>query len=105
MAILGTSGAGETFTLQLMALRMRRKGTQIMIPAPLKGHEFMRACKNIGGEFISISPASSQCINILEIRRVDQTANAIIDGGMTESSILARKIQQVHVFFSLCESR
>ena len=101
MAILGTSGAGKTFTLQLMALRMRRKGTQIMILAPLKGHEFMRACKNIGGEFISISPASSQCINILEIRRVDQTANAIIDGGVTESSILARKIQQVHIFFSL----
>ena len=27
IAIMGTSGAGKTFTLQLMALRMRRKGT------------------------------------------------------------------------------
>lgn len=26
MAILGTSGAGKTFTMQLMALRMRRQG-------------------------------------------------------------------------------
>ena len=29
IAILGTSGAGKTFTLQLMALRMRRKGIQV----------------------------------------------------------------------------
>ena len=28
MAIMGTTGAGKTFTLQLMALRMRRKGIQ-----------------------------------------------------------------------------
>lgn len=101
LAILGTSGAGKTFTMQLMALRMRRKGTQVFIIAPLKGHEFLRACKNVGGEFISISPASKQCINIMEIRRVDQTANAIIDGVINENSILARKIQQLHIFFSL----
>jgi len=101
LAIIGTSGAGKTFTMQLMALRMRRKGTQIYIIAPLKGHEFLRACKNVGGEFISISPASKQCINIMEIRRVDQTANAIIDGVINENSILARKIQQLHIFFSL----
>lgn len=101
MAILGTSGAGKTFTMQLMALRMRRKGTQVFIIAPLKGHEFLRACRNVGGEFISISPASKQCINIMEIRRVDQTANEIIDGVINENSILARKIQQLHIFFSL----
>ena len=101
MAILGTSGAGITFSMQLMALRMRRKGTQVFIIAPLKGHEFLRACRNVGGEFISISPASKQCINIMEIRRTDQTANAIIDGGINENSILAKKIQQLHIFFSL----
>ena len=37
MAILGTSGAGKTFTLQLMALRMRRKGIQVFILAPPQG--------------------------------------------------------------------
>ena len=100
MAILGTSGAGKTFTMQLMALRMRRKGTQVFIIAPLKGHEFLRACRNVGGEFISISPASKQCINIMEIRRTDQTANAIIDGGINENSILAKKIQQLHIFLA-----
>jgi len=101
MAILGTSGAGKTFTMQLMALRMRRKGTQVFIITPLKGHEFRRACNNIGGEFISISPASRQCINVMEIRKTDRSANEIIDGTSNENSILAGKIQQLHIFFSL----
>ncbi len=80
MAILGTSGAGKTFTMQLMALRMRRKGIPIFIVAPLKGHEFHRACANVGGEFISISPASPHCINVMEIRRVDHTVSELLDG-------------------------
>ena len=101
MVLLGTSGAGKTFTLQLIALRMRRKGTQVFIIAPLKGHEFLRACRNIGGEFISISPGSRQCINVMQIRKQDLRANEIIDGTVNENSILARKIQQLHIFFSL----
>lgn len=101
MVLLGTSGAGKTFTLQLIALRMRRKSTQVFIIAPLKGHEFLRACNNIGGEFISISPASKQCINVCEIRKQDLSANQMIDGVVNENSILAKKIQQLHIFFSL----
>ncbi len=101
MVLLGTSGAGKTFTLQLIALRMRRKGTQVFIIAPLKGHEFLRACNNIGGQFISISPASKQCINIMEIRKQDQRSNELIDGVVNDNSVLAKKIQQLHIFFSL----
>lgn len=101
MAILGTSGAGKTFTMQLMALRMRRKNIQVFIIAPLKGHEFHRACSNIGGEFIQISPASKNCINIMEIRKVDSSTNDILDGPQTEKSELAAKIQRLHIFFSL----
>ena len=101
MAILGTSGAGKTFTMQLMALRMRRKNIQVFILAPLKGHEFYRACKNIGGEFIQISPASSNCINIMEIRKTDNTATELLDGPILDKSLLAGKIQRLHIFFSL----
>lgn len=101
MALLGTSGAGKTFTMQLMALRMRRKNIQVFIIAPLKGHEFHRACSNIGGEFIQISPASRNCINIMEIRKVDSSANDLLDGPKTEKSELAAKIQRLHIFFSL----
>lgn len=101
MAILGTSGAGKTFTLQLMALRMRRKGIQVFILAPLKGHEMHRACTNIGGEFIQISPASKNCINVMEIRRADKSVDELLDGPSIERSELAAKIQKLHIFFSL----
>lgn len=101
IAILGTSGAGKTFTMQLMALRMRRKGTQVFIVAPLKGHEFHRACANIGGEFIQISPASRNCINVMEIRKVDKSVDELLDGPGVEKSLLAAKIQRLHIFFSL----
>ena len=101
MALLGTSGAGKTFTMQLMALRMRRKNIQVFIIAPLKGHEFHRACNNIGGEFIQISPASKNCINTMEIRKVDSSANELLDGPQADKSELAAKIQRLHIFFSL----
>ena len=101
MAILGTSGAGKTFTMQLMALRMRRKGIPVFIIAPLKGHEFHRACANVGGEFIQVSPASPHCINVMEIRQVDRTVNELLDGPGIQLSELAEKIQRLHIFFSL----
>lgn len=101
MVLLGTSGAGKTFTMQLMALRLREKNIQTFILAPLKGHEFRRACHNIGGEFIQISPASKNCINIMEIRKNDKTAEDVIDGERAERSELSAKIQRLHIFFSL----
>ena len=101
IAILGTSGAGKSFTMQLMATRMRRKGIQVFIVAPLKGHEFHRACSNIGGEFIQISPASRNCINVMEIRKVDKSVDEMLDGPGVENSLLAAKIQRLHIFFSL----
>ena len=101
ICILGCSGAGKTFTMQTMALRMRRKGIQVFILAPLKGHEFYRACKNVGGEFIQISPASRNCINIMEIRKVDNSVNELLDGPTMDASALASKIQKLHIFFSL----
>lgn len=101
IAIMGTSGAGKTFLMQLMALRMRQKNIQVFIIAPLKGHEFHRACKNIGGEFIQISPASKNCINIMDIRIVDKSTSELLDGPAVYKSELAAKIQRLHIFFSL----
>lgn len=103
MCILGTSGSGKTFTEQLMALRMRMRGIQVFILAPLKGHEFRRACVNIGGEYIKIAPGSPHCINIMEIRIPDKSADELIEGegALTDDSLLARKMQQLNTFFTL----
>lgn len=64
--ICGTSGSGKTVTIQTMALRLRMRGTQCFIIAPLKGHEFKRACHKMGGTYIKLSPGSSDCINVME---------------------------------------
>ena len=100
IALMGTSGAGKTYTLQLIADRLRKKKIQVFIIAPDKGHEFKRACDLIGGEFIQVSPASRQCINVMEIRKRDTSDNEKLDGNMVQS-LLALKIQSLHVFFSL----
>ena len=65
MMIFGPSGSGKTYTLLCLLLRMRQKGTQVYIIAPLKGFEFYRACKAIGGQVIQIAPGSTQNINIM----------------------------------------
>ncbi|HRN03423.1 MAG TPA: PrgI family protein, partial [Gemmiger formicilis] len=101
MAILGTSGAGKTFTMQLIARRMRLAGTPVYIIAPLKGHEFYRQAKALNGTIIRIVPGSPDCINVMEIRKIDHTSSELLDGPMPEQSELAAKIQKLHIFFSL----
>ena len=101
--LLGTSGAGKTFTMQLLALRMRMRGIQCYILAPIKGHEFRRACNKIGGEFIKIAPGSPHCINVMEIRHTMSPEMELIDeiDYVEMGSMLARKIQQLMTFFGL----
>ena len=103
VTLLGTSGAGKTFTMQLLALRMRMRGIQCYILAPLKGHEFKRACAAVGGTYINISPGSTNCINVMEIRRTLSPEMELIDemDYNSEDSLLSRKIQQLLIFFSL----
>ena len=101
--LLGTSGAGKTFTMQLLALRMRMRCIQCYIIAPIKGHEFRRACNRIGGQFIKIAPGSPHCINIMEIRHTISPEMELIDelDYSEMDSLLAQKIQQLMIFFSL----
>ncbi len=102
VAILGSSGSGKTYTLECMALRLRQKQIQVFIIAPLKGYEFARACKEVGGTFVSLSPESGQTINIMEIRKRDDAAEKKLNAGIdAQSSTLIAKIQQLHAFFSL----
>ena len=103
LVLLGTSGAGKTFTMQLLALRMRMRGIQCFIVAPIKGHEFRRACNHIGGEYIRLAPGSPHCINIMEVRHVTSPEMELIDeiGYGETDSLLARKIQQLLTFFGL----
>lgn len=101
--ICGTSGAGKTYTMQVMALRMRMRGIQCFILVPLKGHEFKRACHKVGGSYIKLAPGSTACINVMEIRPTITPEMELIDelDYSDIDSMLAKKIQQLMIFFSL----
>lgn len=101
MAIMGTTGSGKTVIEQCMATRMRRKHIATYIIAPLKGHEYARAVKAMGGQFIRISTGSPHCINVMEIRPMDNSANRLLDGEMEEQSYLSMKIDNLLIFFSI----
>ena len=100
--VLGTSGAGKTFLLQLIAMRYRQQGKQVCLIAPYKGYEYRAACEAIGGLYIKLAPSSTDCINFMEIRveslRARQNAESEQE---RNSSLLADKISQLHIYFSL----
>ena len=98
------SGAGKTFLMQLIALRLRQQGVQVFIIAPIKGHEFAEVCDRIGGKYIRIAPSSQDCINIMEIRKKTLNTDYEIHGDKRNDSILAEKIQKLMIFFSLIKN-
>ena len=102
MILMGMSGAGKTFLLQLTASRLRQQGVQIFIVAPLKGHEFRPLCEAIGGTYIKLAPSSNDCINIFDIRRKNLDTDAEIGRlSVRDDSLLADKIARLHIYYSL----
>lgn len=99
MIICGQSGAGKTYTLSCLCLRLREQGIQTFLIAPVKGWEFKRTCDAIGGQYVRIWPGSADNINVMEIRIRDNTAIMALDG--REESQLALKIQSLHTFFAM----
>lgn len=100
--ILGSPGGGKTYLAQLMALRMRAKGIQVFSIVALKGYEYERACRAVGGQFIRIDPDSPQNINIMEIRKRSNTESVLVAGSAaSKSSILIGKVQQLHRFYQI----
>ena len=102
MILMGMSGAGKTFLLQLIASRLRQQGVQIFIVAPLKGHEFRPLCEAIGGTYIKLAPSSNDCINIFDIRRKNLDTDAEIGRlSVRDDFLLADKIARLHIYYSL----
>lgn len=105
--IVGTTGAGKSFTELMLTGRMRMKGVRTMFILPLKGHEYKPAVQSLGGEFISLRPGDrANCINICEIRpegrfdasAVDEDDAKDIGGGVP---MMAKKINSIIGFISI----
>lgn len=103
MAIMGSTGKGKTFLSQAILLRLRQQGVKVIAIAPIKGHEYRRACKAIGGSFIDFGPGSPHTINIMEIRkRVNSVKDAYYEGEeQDQSSLLLEHIPRIHTFIRL----
>lgn len=108
MCLIGTSGAGKTFTSEMLAYRMRMSGIRAIFIAPIKGREdFYSGCMNIGGAFITLSPKSRNCINIMAIRPAAQLSDdelAELENEVEFSgrqSLLEQRITSIMVFVQL----
>ena len=102
ICILGMTGAGKTFTLMLLALRLRMSGVKTIIITPEKGHEYRGPAEAAGGKYVRLSPGSQDCINMMEIRRTSLDFEE--DEGRTAArndSVLLEKINRLHIYFSL----
>ena len=99
--ICGSPGKGKTYTLLQLGYSFRASGIPVYYIIPHKGFEYYKACKEIGGQYISLAPNSPNCINIMAIRprkKFDTTMNMDVE---EEESLVAKKIHQVITFIQL----
>lgn len=101
IAVFGQTGAGKTFLLLLLALRLRMLGVKVFIITPEKGFEYRAACEAIGGQYFKISPGSDDRINLMEIRRKTLDINSEFQGNIRRDSVLLDKVQSIHTYLSL----
>ena len=101
MAILGTSGAGKTFTMQPYRPAYAAGGTPVYIIAPLKGHEFYRQAKALNGTIIRIVPGSPTASTSWRFAKSTTPAANCWMVPCRSSRNWPPKIQKLHIFFSL----
>lgn len=91
MCIFGSSGAGKSFYIKLLALRFRILGIEQYIIDSER--EYTKLCENLDGTLLKIGPNSNTYINIFDIRQ-----ESLEEG---EGGYLATKISKLIGFFNL----
>ncbi len=102
MAIFGMTGAGKTYTILLMAMRFRMNGVQVFVIAPEKGFEYRGPCETLGGQYIKLARGSTDCINIMDIRRTTMDIDDNLQGHESrKDSVMLDVVQDVKTYFQL----
>ena len=101
-AAFGNSGAGKSTLLQSIGKRLREQQRKVIYIVPEKGHEYRPLCEAVGGQFIKLGPSSSDCIGLMDIRRIKSSPYAT-RGSSTQrrESLLAEKVSWLSVWYSL----
>lgn len=105
IAICGTSGMGKTFLLQELGYSLRLSDIPVYYILPYKGYEYKKACKEIGGEYISLAPGSDTCINVMAIRPQKELDLELVDDEVDVGSLLSKKIHQIITFIQLLKPK
>jgi len=102
MSIFGMTGAGKTYTILLMAMRLRMCGVQVFIIAPEKGFEYRGACEALGGQYIKLARGSTDRINIMEIRRTSLDIDENLENHEQRTdSVMLDVVQNVRTYLKL----
>jgi len=109
MLIIGTSGAGKSFTEMYIGRKQFLTGIGTYYILPVKGHEYKDACESLNGQYVMLVPGSKDCINIMELR--PESSYKVSAGDDTEfdmdvrneqsQSLLAKKIASLSVWIQL----
>lgn len=99
---MGATGKGKTMTLCLLAFRLRMRNIPVFIIAPIKAIEYHPIVELCGGTYVTLSDASPDCINVMEIRPMNQDSEALLTGAVVQRySLLAQKIDDLEVLLSM----
>ena len=102
MAIFGMTGAGKTYTILLMAMRLRMNGVGVFVIAPEKGFEYRGPCEALGGQYIKLARGSTDCINIMDIRRTSMDIDDNLWGHESrKDSVMLDVVQDIKTYFQL----
>lgn len=103
MLILGSSGAGKSYTEKIIGERSYLNGKRCFFILPKKGYEYEECCKLVNGAYLKLMPSTSICINILEIRPEIDIDRSKIDDNISISgeSLLAKKVNDVIIWLEL----
>lgn len=101
-SLFGMTGAGKTYTILLLAIRLRLCSVQEFIIAPEKGFEYRDVCDAIGGQYIKLARGSEDVINIMDIRRTTLDIDSeMIGHEQRNDSVLLDVIQDIRTYLKL----
>lgn len=103
MLILGTSGAGKTYTEELIGHRAFLNGKRCFYIIPKKGYQYKRGCSIVDGLYVQLVPGSKHCINLMEIRPEGKIDLSQIDDDtiVLNESLLAKKITNILLWINV----
>lgn len=112
MVILGQTGAGKSQTVKAITTRLRMLGHRVILIDPVGNSKYSRVVKQVGGEFVYISPSSRHKINPFALHEnylnMDLMKDTLEDGDSEEDAeAMAReaaydgKVQEIVRMISL----